>query len=137
MCSRRGRRYACDVEGPRRPGDLIVARHDGAGTPFHEYWVLAEVTAKLLDMPILEWLNRERVGSVVPLPKSAHALVVRGAPGERTLAFGWMSAVGSRQRHGAHRGKDLLLGFCPEHVRVVQHPKQLTATPANTPLGDS
>ena len=98
-------RFACDVEGPSLEDALLLPETFGGQTPFRQSWVFAEVVAKLLDIPILEWLHLHRSGSTPRLPGGARGLVVPGVAGDRVLAFGWTPSMRSA-REVPERGDD-------------------------------
>ncbi len=82
---------ACDIEWNEPAAPPVLAGLVSGGADFWRFWVLAEVTAKLLDLPILEWVRRHRAGHTPELPADAEALVVPGWGGRWTLAFGRFS----------------------------------------------
>ena len=89
---------ACDIERRDRLPDPALARL-AAGPDFWRFWVLAEVAAKLLDMPILEWLMCYRGGAVPEQSVRARALVIPRFDRRWALAFGLVDpteAPGSR-----------------------------------------
>jgi len=88
-------RFACDVEGPALEEALLLPETFGGRTHFRQSWVLGEVAAKLLDIPILEWLHLHRSGLTPRLPGEARGLVVPGVAGDRVLAFGWTPVMRS------------------------------------------
>ncbi len=111
-----GTRFACDVETPVNEGVLLLTRLFDSPEAFRRSWVLAEVAAKLLDIPILEWLHRHRSGSTPAFPAAAQALVVQTAAGNRTLAFGRMPAKPAAGLRPQHRGGLSWAEFCSARV---------------------
>ncbi len=83
---------ACDVEWRGRRMDPALARWAPDGVDSWSFWVLAELAAKLLDMPVLEWLWRYRDGRVPRLPAAARALVVPEWSAGWTLGFACLAA---------------------------------------------
>ena len=91
---------ACDVEWRGRRMDPALTRWIPDGVDSWCFWVLAELAAKLSDMPILEWLWRYRDGNVPPLPAAAHALVVPEWSAGWTLGFARLAAGPARPGAG-------------------------------------
>jgi hypothetical protein len=108
---------ACDVEWRGRRMDPALTRWIPAGVDSWSFWVLAELAAKLLDMPILEWLWRYRDGSVPPLPAAARALVVPEWSAGWTLGFACLAAGPARS--GAEPGARSPWGFGRDRIVVV------------------
>jgi hypothetical protein len=127
-------RFACDVEAPLREGALRLPEVLGGWTSFRESWVLAEVAAKLLDIPILEWLHLHRSGRTPGLPDGARALVVTGTVGDRTLAFGWTPVDGppGDKTRPDETISHLGFGFGRVVVRHERHPGEAPCATALT-----
>ena len=88
---------ACDVEDQtREPGDEILA-WSGAGLGFHRFWVLGEIAAKLLDIPILELVRRHRSGRVPRFPATARVLLLPDWQERYTLGFGCVPGSEARR----------------------------------------
>jgi hypothetical protein len=108
---------ACDVEWRGRRMDPALTRWIPDGVDSWSFWVLAELAAKLLDMPVLEWLWRYRDGKVPRLPAAARALVVPAWSSGWTLGFACLAAgpVGP----GVGPGAGPTWGFGRERIVVV------------------
>ena len=109
---------ACDVEWRLRRMDPALARWAPGGVDSWSFWVLAELAAKLLDMPVLEWLWRYREGGVPPLPATARALVVPDWSARWTLGFACLAA-GPARRGGGPAARSPW-GFGRDRIVVVE-----------------
>jgi hypothetical protein len=108
---------ACDVEWRGRRMDPALSRWAPDGADSWSFWVLAELAAKLLDMPVLEWLWRYRDGSVPLLPAAARALVVPDWSAGWTLGFACLAAGPARPGVGPGAGSPW--GFGRDRIVVV------------------
>ena len=110
--------FACDIEWRERATDAGLVRWAPMGVDFWRFWVLAELAAKLADIPILEWLGRYREGRVPPLPPEAEALVLPRWAGTWTLGFARLR--GSARRPAVDTRSRSPWGFACDRIRVVE-----------------
>ncbi len=106
---------ACDIERRDRTPDPAMARL-GAHPDFWRFWVLSEVAAKLLDLPVLDWLRSYRSGRVPRQASTARALVIPCWDGTWALAFGRIPAGPAGLQEAA--GDIDAWGFTAGHVVV-------------------
>ena len=121
-----GRRCACDVESVARaplPHWRSFASREVSVLGFHAFWVLAELSAKLRDMPILEWLVVHRRGTIPEVKGVSHALILSGWRRDWTLGFGYFQ---QSRTYPAHAGA--VLGF--RSVSIVRNGRCMTQSEA-------